>query len=197
MTLVSPLIVGIIYCLLMSLIREPHRRRFNAILVGGAGAAYLSGGGFGPWELPFVALTAYVAYRGGLLDLYRHRLAPPHRMGHSPPPQGQPHPAVRPRLIPGLRHLRSGHRPVVLPRRIFPDRDHPPLVQAQSHSRLRARSRLCPLLSFAVGQNRGIRSVVVVRKQPTSGPHRNVGPGRQLVVLVDSGPRRECCWVER
>ncbi|BCL20078.1 DUF6010 family protein [Streptomyces tuirus] len=64
MNLVSPIIVGIVYCLLMSLIEEPHRRRFNAIMVGGAGAAYLSGGGFGPWELPFVALTAYVAYRG-------------------------------------------------------------------------------------------------------------------------------------
>ncbi len=48
----------------MSLIREPHRRRFNAVMVGGAGAAYLSGGGFGLWELPFVALMAYVAYRG-------------------------------------------------------------------------------------------------------------------------------------
>ncbi|WP_037853580.1 DUF6010 family protein [Streptomyces sp. NRRL S-340] len=64
MNFVSPVIVGTLYCLLMSLIEEPHRRRFNAIMVGGAGAAYLSGGGFGPWELPFVALMAYVAYRG-------------------------------------------------------------------------------------------------------------------------------------
>lgn len=64
MNLISPVIVGIAYCLLMSLIKEPHRRHFNAIMVGGAGAAYLSGGGFGPWELVFVALMAYVAYRG-------------------------------------------------------------------------------------------------------------------------------------
>ncbi|MEW2297999.1 DUF6010 family protein [Streptomyces sp. NPDC006743] len=64
MNFVSPVIVGTLYCLLMSLIAEPHRRRFNAIMVGGAGAAYLSGGGFGPWEMPFVALMAYVAYRG-------------------------------------------------------------------------------------------------------------------------------------
>ncbi|MFF5721631.1 DUF6010 family protein [Streptomyces buecherae] len=64
MNLVSPVIVGIVYCLLMSLITEPYRRHFNAVMVGGAGAAYLSGGGFGPWEFPFVALTAYVAYRG-------------------------------------------------------------------------------------------------------------------------------------
>jgi hypothetical protein len=64
MNLLSPVIVGISYCALMSLIKEPHRRRFNAIMVSGAGAAYLSGGGFDPWELPFVALMAYVAYRG-------------------------------------------------------------------------------------------------------------------------------------
>lgn len=64
MIYVSPIIVGIIYCLLMTLIGEPGRRRFNAIMVAGAGAAYLSGGGFGPWELPFTALMAYVAYRG-------------------------------------------------------------------------------------------------------------------------------------
>ncbi|CAL9324084.1 DUF6010 family protein [Streptomyces rochei] len=64
MTYVSPILVGILYCLLMSLIREPHRRRFNAVMVGGAGAAYLSGGGFDQWELPMVALITYVAYRG-------------------------------------------------------------------------------------------------------------------------------------
>ncbi len=34
MTYVSPILVGILYCLLMSLIREPHRRRFNAVMVG-------------------------------------------------------------------------------------------------------------------------------------------------------------------
>ncbi|MFF5404996.1 DUF6010 family protein [Streptomyces misionensis] len=64
MIYVSPIVVGIAYCLLMSLIKEPHRRRFNAIMLAGAGAAYLSGGGFGPWEVPFTALMAYVAYRG-------------------------------------------------------------------------------------------------------------------------------------
>ncbi|WP_301125218.1 DUF6010 family protein [Streptomyces cacaoi] len=64
MQYVSPVFVGIIYCLLTSLIREPQRRRFHAVMVGGAGAAYLSGGGFGVWELPAVALMTYVAYRG-------------------------------------------------------------------------------------------------------------------------------------
>lgn len=64
MNYISPILIGIVYCLLMSLLREPHRRHFNAVMVGGAGAAYLSGGGFGVWELPFVALAAYLAYRG-------------------------------------------------------------------------------------------------------------------------------------
>ncbi|WP_237331236.1 DUF6010 family protein [Streptomyces mexicanus] len=63
MNLVSPVIVGIIYCLLMSLLKEPHRRRLNALMVGGAGAAYLSGGVFGPWEILFTALMTYIAYR--------------------------------------------------------------------------------------------------------------------------------------
>jgi hypothetical protein len=64
MTYIAPIFVGIIYAFLMSLIREPHRRRFNAVMVAGAGAAYLSGGGFGGWELVYTATATYVAYRG-------------------------------------------------------------------------------------------------------------------------------------
>ncbi|MDF3293100.1 DUF6010 family protein [Streptomyces silvisoli] len=64
MQYVTPIGVGILYALVMSLIREPHRRRFNAIMVAGAGAAYLSGGGLGGWELAFTAVATYVAYRG-------------------------------------------------------------------------------------------------------------------------------------
>lgn len=59
-----PIVIGVLYALLMSLIREPHRRRFNAIMIAGAGAAYLSGGGMGGWEFAFTAVVAYVAYRG-------------------------------------------------------------------------------------------------------------------------------------
>ncbi|MFJ7999569.1 DUF6010 family protein [Streptomyces sp. NPDC096310] len=40
MLYVIPIGIGILYALLMSLIREPHRRRFNAAMVAGAGAAY-------------------------------------------------------------------------------------------------------------------------------------------------------------
>lgn len=64
MTYIAPIFVGILYAFLMSLIREPHRRRFNAVMVAGAGAAYLSGGGFGGWELVYTAAATYVAYRG-------------------------------------------------------------------------------------------------------------------------------------
>ncbi|WP_305789997.1 DUF6010 family protein [Symbioplanes lichenis] len=64
MTVVGPLLIGVVYCLLNLLIREPHRRTANALMIAGAGAAYLSGGGLGAGELPFTAVMTYVAYRG-------------------------------------------------------------------------------------------------------------------------------------
>ncbi|MEU3623128.1 hypothetical protein BS329_31995 [Amycolatopsis coloradensis] len=64
MMIIAPILVGLAYVVLMSLIHEPHRRRFNAIMVAGAGAAYLGGGGLGIWEFAFTAVLAYVAYRG-------------------------------------------------------------------------------------------------------------------------------------
>ncbi|MFJ4468343.1 DUF6010 family protein [Streptomyces sp. NPDC089424] len=64
MTYVLPVVIGVGYALLMSLVREPHRRRLNAIMVAGAGAAYLSGGGLGGWEFAFTALVTYCAFRG-------------------------------------------------------------------------------------------------------------------------------------
>src|SRR4051794_25929146 len=69
MIVVAPILIGVLYAFLMSMLREPTRRRFNAIMVAGAGAAYLSsGGGFGPWEFVFTAVITYCAYRG--LDSY-------------------------------------------------------------------------------------------------------------------------------
>jgi hypothetical protein len=65
MTVIVPMLIGLTYVLVMSLIREPHRRPFNAIMLAGAGAAYLSsGGGFGPWEFALTAAVTYCAYRG-------------------------------------------------------------------------------------------------------------------------------------
>lgn len=64
MIVISAVLIGILYVLVNSLITEPHRRRFNAIMVAGAGAAYLSSGAFGPWEIAFTAAVTYCAYRG-------------------------------------------------------------------------------------------------------------------------------------
>ena len=64
MMYVAPILIGIAYAFVMSLLREPARRRFNAIMVAGAGAVYLSTGSFGPWEFVFTAAITYCAYRG-------------------------------------------------------------------------------------------------------------------------------------
>lgn len=65
MEIVAALLVGVVYVCLNSLIRDDDvRRRGNAIMVAGAGAAYLSGGGLGGWEFAFTGVLAYVAYRG-------------------------------------------------------------------------------------------------------------------------------------
>lgn len=66
----GPVIGAVVFILLMSLVPEPARRRFNAILVAGASGVYLSGGGFGVWELLFPMLALPVAYGG--LRSYRY-----------------------------------------------------------------------------------------------------------------------------
>ena len=64
MKYLAPFLGGIGYVLLMSLVREPHRKRLNAVMLAGAGAAYLSAGGFGAGEYVFTAAVTYCAYRG-------------------------------------------------------------------------------------------------------------------------------------
>lgn len=66
---IPPLVIAGLFILLMSLLKEPSRQKFNAIFVAGAGAAYLNGG-LGAWEFAFTALATWVAYRG--LDSYRY-----------------------------------------------------------------------------------------------------------------------------
>ncbi|MET7881252.1 DUF6010 family protein [Micromonospora profundi] len=61
---VLPVVIGLVYVGLNSLVPEPHRRRLNALIVTGAGAAYISGGGFGLWELAFCAVLVVVGYAG-------------------------------------------------------------------------------------------------------------------------------------
>jgi len=60
---IPPVIIAGLYIVACSLIREPARRNFNAIMIAGAGAAYLNGG-FGKWEFVFTAIVTYLAYRG-------------------------------------------------------------------------------------------------------------------------------------
>jgi hypothetical protein len=67
--LVLAVVIAIVFVVLSSLLKEPARKRFNAVMIAGAGAAYLSGGGFGGWEMAFNALLTYFAYRG--LNSYR------------------------------------------------------------------------------------------------------------------------------
>ena len=63
MNVAIPILVGVIYVSLCSLFKEPSRISFNAIMIAGAGAAYLSGG-FGVWEFAFTAVVTFCAYRG-------------------------------------------------------------------------------------------------------------------------------------
>jgi hypothetical protein len=59
-----PIVIAIVWATCCSFIPEPHRRQFNAVVVGGAGAAYISGGTFGLGELAFTTLMTAVAYLG-------------------------------------------------------------------------------------------------------------------------------------
>jgi len=63
MDVVGPILVGVLYVFACSLFREPNRRNFNAIMIAGAGAAYLNGG-LGIWEFAFTAVVTFCAYQG-------------------------------------------------------------------------------------------------------------------------------------
>jgi hypothetical protein len=67
--LLAPLLVAAVLIFLVSLCMEPGRRKFSAVFLAGAGAAYLSGG-LGLAEFAFCALITFLAYRG--LDNYRY-----------------------------------------------------------------------------------------------------------------------------
>ncbi len=60
---IAPVLVGLTYITLSSLLTEPARQKFNAVMIAGAGAAYLSGG-FGGFELAFTTLMTWLAYHG-------------------------------------------------------------------------------------------------------------------------------------
>ena len=64
----APIVVALLFILATSRFKEPNRRHFMAIMIAGAGAAYLSGG-LGVWEFVFTALVTVCAYKG--LNSYR------------------------------------------------------------------------------------------------------------------------------
>ena len=68
MDYVGPAAGAVVFVLVMSLVKEPVRRTFNAIFVAGASGVYLSGG-FGAWELIYPAIVTPVLYFG--LSSYR------------------------------------------------------------------------------------------------------------------------------
>jgi hypothetical protein len=57
-------VIALIFIGLTSLIGEPARQKFMAVMVAGAGAAYLSAFGMGPWEFVFTTAVTYCAFRG-------------------------------------------------------------------------------------------------------------------------------------
>ena len=67
---ILPAVIGLAFILLASLIKEPARQKFMAVMIAGAGAAYLSGGGFGLWEMAFCTVVTVCAYNG--LRSYRY-----------------------------------------------------------------------------------------------------------------------------
>ena len=60
---VAPVVVAMLFIGATSAFKEPQRRHFNAIMIAGAGAAYLNGG-LGLWEFVFTAVVTYCAYQG-------------------------------------------------------------------------------------------------------------------------------------
>jgi len=66
--IVAPIVIALLFIAATSACTEPHRRHFMAIMLAGAGAAYLNGG-LGLWECAFTTVMTACAYRG--LHSYR------------------------------------------------------------------------------------------------------------------------------
>lgn len=61
--IISPLFIAAVWIAAFSAIKEPGRQNLSALMIAGAGAAYLNGG-LGVWEFAFCALLTFMAYRG-------------------------------------------------------------------------------------------------------------------------------------
>ena len=61
--IIVAVIIGFAYIILLSLIKEPNRQKLNAIIVAGAGAAYLNGG-LMELEFAFCTVMTFLAFKG-------------------------------------------------------------------------------------------------------------------------------------
>jgi len=61
---IGAVVGAVAFIVIMAMVREPARQALSAMLTAGLTAVYLSGGGFGVWELLFPIVTMPLAYRG-------------------------------------------------------------------------------------------------------------------------------------
>lgn len=66
---VGPAIAAVVLVVLMRRVPEPLRLKLNGAAVMGASGLYVSGGGFGIWELVYTAFAAFIGFRA--LTSYR------------------------------------------------------------------------------------------------------------------------------
>lgn len=59
----AAILVALVYITLVSLFKEPQRQQFNALMVAGAGAAYLNGG-LMAFEFVFCTVMTFLAFKG-------------------------------------------------------------------------------------------------------------------------------------
>ncbi len=57
------IVIAAVYILLSSLLKEPDRQKLSAIILAGAGAAYLSSG-LGLLEFVFCTVMAFISFKG-------------------------------------------------------------------------------------------------------------------------------------
>ncbi len=56
-------LIAVVYIVIFSMVKEPNRQKINAIILAGAGAAYLRGG-FGIGEFVFCGFMTFIAFKG-------------------------------------------------------------------------------------------------------------------------------------
>ena len=87
---IGPIVSAAVFVTVMSLVKEPSRRTFNAIFAAGATGVYLSGG-FGPWELLYPAIAMpVVIFRASFVSSHRNRMDHALLLGHRAPSVGNP-----------------------------------------------------------------------------------------------------------